>query len=79
GTTSTTGAVASAGATTGSGGAGGQSIWGLATGGGGCTCEVGALPALPTGGRLALIGLIALVAQRRRARRRLDPQEEVGS
>jgi hypothetical protein len=67
--------------TTGTGGAGGkdQSIWGLATGGGGCTCELGPVPSLPAGGRLALVALAVLVAQRRRARRHARAAEEVAS
>jgi hypothetical protein len=76
-TTGTTTSTSTSGATTGStssssgGGEGGtRGVFGLATGGGGCSCEVG-----PQGSRLAdvrwlLVGLaIALGRQRRRTRR----------
>jgi hypothetical protein len=62
--TSTTSATS----TTGSGGSD-RAIWGLATGGGGCSCEVGVgLASRLPEGRLALLAL-ALIVARRRAKR----------
>jgi MYXO-CTERM domain-containing protein len=75
-TTSTTSGGSTSSSSTGAGGGGGNSngIWGLATGGGGCSCEVGpgATLARFADVRMALIALaIALGRRRRRAR---DPK-----
>jgi MYXO-CTERM domain-containing protein len=80
-TTTGSGTTSSGTTTTGAGGQGGQdtSIWGLATGGGGCACEVGPRPSQPGRAGLALFALAALVAARRRARSRGRSEEEVAS
>jgi MYXO-CTERM domain-containing protein len=54
----------------GSGGAGGatpKGVWGLATGGGGCSCEAGP-GAMRAGGAWALVALAVAMARRRRKR-----------
>ena len=72
--TSTSAATGSSTTSTGASGTGGadSSIWGLATGGGGCSCEVGVgLAARLPDGRFAILALalIGLVARSRRGKR----------
>jgi hypothetical protein len=65
--------------TGGTGGAGGadSSIWGLATGGGGCACETAPASRSIRDGQLLLLVAAAVLAQRRRRARRVaaDKQE----
>ncbi len=74
--TTTTGGFSTSTGATGSGGAGGseRGIWGLATGGGGCACEVGPGRAARGEAGAALTALaVALGCARARRRRRDDP------
>jgi hypothetical protein len=69
---SSTGGLTSSSSSSGGGGAGGDAptrgVWGLATGGGGCSCEVG--PGLGGDPRTAALAALALLlAARRRGRR----------
>jgi hypothetical protein len=64
----------------GTGGAGGsdKGIWGLATGGGGCACEVGSSSADLGGARWALLALaVAMGRLRKRAKKPCSEQGEV--
>jgi MYXO-CTERM domain-containing protein len=75
-TSSSTSATSSSSST--STGAGGSdlSVWGLATGGGGCSCDLGATASSRLlDGRLALLALALVAAKRRRARRAAARQE----
>jgi MYXO-CTERM domain-containing protein len=72
--TSTSGGATGATTTTtsgaGAGGAGGtRGVFGLATGGGGCACEVGPRPGESGAGRWALAALLVGLVEARRRRR----------
>ena len=78
-TTTSTGATGAT--STGSTGAGGggptRGVFGLATGGGGCACEVGPRPSESSAGRWALAALVAGLFEARRRRRSSRATKEV--
>ena len=75
-TTTSTGATGAT--STGSTGAGGggptRGVFGLATGGGGCSCEGGPRPSASSAGRWALAALVAGLFEARRRRRSTSPR-----